>query len=99
MGSSCENGNCPRCLGINTFIIATSWRPIDTYSGVCLRCGFEYHNVYQRLDKTDLNLERENEKDCYDEDEKEEWDALAKEFNRKITKKEQKNMKEFDEMY
>jgi Zn ribbon nucleic-acid-binding protein len=84
MSGSSDSQDCPRCLGKDTLMTYTEYKPMDYFSGECVRCGFIYYTKYAKSKDVDT--------DDYDGD-------TLKEINRKLTKEEKNNMKEFDKDY
>ena len=84
MSGCSDSQDCPRCLGKNTLMTYTDYKPIDYISGECIRCGFIYYTKYAKSKDVDL--------EDYDED-------ILKEAKRKLTKEEKKYMKAFDKEY
>lgn len=89
MSGSCDNSDCPRCLGKDTLQVNSNWRPFDTTTGMCFRCGFTYDYVFSLL----------NPKEYAEEIKEFENPELEKETQRELTKEELKQIKEFDKNY
>jgi Zn ribbon nucleic-acid-binding protein len=81
MSGFSDSQDCPRCSGKNTLMTYSDWKPFDTISGTCVRCGFSYYTKAEILELNELKAEREN----YDYTEKV-----------KFSKEEKKQIKEFD---
>jgi len=52
-----ERTNCPRCGGANSLIRSADG---DNISGLCLRCGHEYHTVSRIMSLKETNEARFN---------------------------------------
>lgn len=46
--------DCPRCGGKNTVMASSDWKPFDTSSGTCIKCGFSYYTKCYIADKKEL---------------------------------------------
>lgn len=80
--SGCSGSqDCPRCDGEDTLMTSNDWKPFDTSSGTCLRCGFSFYTKVVIMNEKELRSERI------------EFDFKDKV---KFTKEEKAKIKEFD---
>lgn len=90
MSGSCDNTDCPRCLGKGTLEVCSDWKPFDKTTGQCFRCGFVYYYKFE-IEK-DMSYLKEQVKEWENEEAK-------KECMRPFNKEELDRIKEFDEDY
>jgi len=84
LSGSSYTANCPRCGGKETIEAYSDWKPFDSVSGICLRCGFTYWTQLSITPKDELDVQRA------------EYDNI--EFD-KMSKEEKQNCEEFDKDY
>jgi len=83
MSGNSYSQDCPRCLGKDTLMCNNDSRPHETINGECVCCGYFYYTNFSRLDKDTLK-------------------QIRKDYgykNKKLTKKQLENIKDFDLNY
>ena len=60
MSGCSDSQDCPKCGSRDSLKTYTDYKPIDSVSGECLECGFEYHVVEGQMDLEETNERRED---------------------------------------
>ena len=85
MSGNSYSANCPRCKGIETVSAYSDYKPFETVSGICYRCGLTYSTEVSVLTESELK-ERIKEEEVSDE---------TGEFS-KLSEEQKENIKIFD---